>query len=88
LATGVPVAGLVVFTDRARFPKGLPSGVTKLSGLSRRLSPVAGASIPADYRRAWDAVLGQARTDGDARREQLDMARLRKAQSSGGRRLG
>lgn len=76
LATGVPVTGLVVFIDRARFPKGEPNGVTTLSALSRALAPVAHEAVSTDYRRAWDAVLAQARTDREARRAHLDSVRL------------
>jgi hypothetical protein len=75
LSTGVPVTGLVVFTNRARFPKGQPDGVTTIAALPRALVPLAGATISADYRSAWSTILAQARTDREARRAHLDGVR-------------
>ena len=78
LAPGVPVSGLVVFMDRARFPKGIPEGVTKLRTLRWTLAPVADATIPAEYRRAWDAVLAEVLTDRLSRRAHRIAVRHRK----------
>jgi hypothetical protein len=46
LAPGVPVSGLVVFTNRAQFPKGQPSGVVMLSDLRRMAGQDIGADVP------------------------------------------
>ena len=78
LAPGVPVLGLVVFMDRARFPKGIPAGVTKLQTLRGSLTPVTDAPISTSYRRAWDAVLAEVLTDRLSRRAQQIVARHRK----------
>ena len=75
---GVPVSGLVVFMDRVQFPKGIPEGVTKLRMLQWTLAPVAGATISAEYRRAWKAVLAEVLTDDISRRAQRVVARHRK----------
>jgi len=78
LTPGVPVCGLVVFMDRARFPKGLPEGVTKLRTLRASLAQVTDAPISTSYRRAWDAVLAEVLTDRLSRRAQQVIARHRK----------
>ncbi len=71
LAAGVPVSGLVVFTNRARFPKGRPAGVVSLSGLRRVFGQDAGAGVPQRYREAWESVVAQSRTDRTARKAHL-----------------
>ena len=77
LAPGVPVFGLVVFMDRARFPKGMPEGVKKLRTLGW-LTQVTDTPICTEYRRAWDAVLAEVLTDRLSRRVQQIIARHRK----------
>ncbi len=78
LVPGVPVLGLVVFMDRAQFPKGIPEGVTTLRTLRWKLAPVTDATITTEYRRAWDAVLAEVLTDRISRRAQRIVARHRK----------
>jgi restriction system protein len=77
IAPGVPVAGIVVFTDRARFPNGRPAGVLTLSELRSRYAPEKYIGVPHDYRGGWDAVVARARTDRDARRAHLAALRQR-----------
>jgi len=77
IAPDVPVAGIVVFTNRAQFPNGRPAGVLRLSELRSRYAPEKYIGVPHDYRRAWDAVLARARTDRDARRAHLAALRQR-----------
>ena len=78
LAEGVPVSGLVVFTNRARFPKGQPSGVVVLSDLRRVVGQGAGAEVPPTYRQAWEAVVAQSRTDRATREAHLSGVRQRR----------
>jgi len=78
LATGVPVSGLVVFTSRARFPKGLPAGVILLSDLRRVFARESGADVPQTYRQGWESVVAQSRSDRAARKAHLSGIRQRK----------
>ncbi len=78
LAAEVPVSRLVVFTNRARFPKGRPAGVLLLSDLHRLLAQDAGASVPKTYRQAWESVVAQSMSDRAARRAHLSGVRQRK----------
>ena len=78
MSPGVPVAGVVVFTGSAQFPNGYPEGVETLFELKMRLAPERGISIPAEYRRAWRAVLEGARTDHESRRAHLEAVRSRR----------
>jgi hypothetical protein len=78
LAPGVPVSGLVVFANRAQFPKGQPSGVVMLSDLRRMAGQDVGADVPQTYRQAWEAVVAQSRTDRAARKAHLSGVRQRK----------
>lgn len=78
LAAGVPVSGLVVFTNRARFPKGRPTGVLLLSELRRVFRQDAGAGVPQSYRQAWESVVAHSRTDRAARKAHLRGVRERK----------
>jgi len=59
LAGDVPVEGRIVFTDRARFPKGRPPKVTQLSALATEypaLGPEGVSAAQERYRQAWDEV--------------------------------
>jgi hypothetical protein len=59
LAGEVPVDGRIVFTDRARFPKGRPPRVLFLELLETEYPPPApgSATHPAErYRTAWDEL--------------------------------
>lgn len=73
----MPVSGLIVFTDKTWFPKAQLDGVTTLSA-SGAIVAVAGAGISADYRRAWDYITAQARTDRASQRAHLSEVRNRK----------
>lgn len=70
---GVPVYGRVVFTDQARFPKGVPEGVSTLRTLRDDLSELSDASrhVCGSLPSAWETVKQAARTDRQARREHL-----------------
>ena len=59
----VPVTGLVVFMDRARFPKGLPEGVTTLSLLPRSPPLKIAEPVHAAHRRAWETMIAHVLTD-------------------------
>lgn len=78
LVPGAPVAGLVVFTDRSRFPKGLSPGVTTLSLLTQTLPLTTGESIGAAQRSDWETVMSQVLTDRLSRDAHLVIARRRK----------
>ncbi|MGH8250008.1 MAG: nuclease-related domain-containing protein [Steroidobacteraceae bacterium] len=59
LAADVPIDGRIVFTDRARFPKGRPPRVLFLDSLETEYPPPAPGSTahPAErYRAAWDEL--------------------------------
>ena len=74
----VQVTGLVVFMDRARFPRGLPEGVTTLSLLQQALPLTNAKSIHAAHREAWDTVISHVLTDRLSRDAHLVIARRRK----------
>jgi hypothetical protein len=88
-APGVAVLERVVFIDQARFPKGLPDGVVKLSGLASSLRELRGSDIPAATRLAWEHVRRAVRWDAAAKAEHLDGLKARYPEKSGttGRRL-
>ena len=74
----VPVTGLVVFMDRAQFPKGLPTGVTKLSLLPQVLPLTTAKSIRAEQRDVWETVMSHVLTDRLSRQAHLVIAERRK----------
>lgn len=80
LQLGIPVQGQVVFTDKSRFPKGMPAGVSYLSHLQQ---DPTGASVPPAYLAAWEKLKQITRADGAARREHL--ASIRKKHGVGTR---
>jgi len=58
-AGDVPVEGRIVFTERARFPKGRPPKVTQLAALAVEypvLGPDAAIAVEERYREAWDDI--------------------------------
>ncbi len=61
LAGDVPVDGRIVFTGRAKFPKGRPPRVMRLDLLETEFPPPApGTAHPAErYRTAWDELIAQ-----------------------------
>jgi len=77
-APGVLVQGRVVFTNRARFPKGMPEGVVALSDLRYCLQNLLGGDIPPPTRVAWDRLRGAVRADHGARAEHLDGIKQRR----------
>jgi hypothetical protein len=58
IAGDVPVEGRIVFTQRGRFPKGLPKWTLMLDGLRAEFPAVefASAAIEARYRQAWQRL--------------------------------
>ena len=59
LAGDVPVEGRIVFTERARFPKGRPPKVTQLAALAAEfpaLGPDAASAAEERCRQAWDEI--------------------------------
>lgn len=42
---GTPIQGLVVFTDRARFPRGEPAGVVRIEDLAAAMAAQAGEGL-------------------------------------------
>ncbi|WP_295406280.1 nuclease-related domain-containing protein [uncultured Thiocystis sp.] len=72
LGLGVAVSGRVVFTSAARFPKGLPDGVSRVSALSDDLADWARGEVPPAVLHAWKTLLGHARTDRAARQQHLN----------------
>jgi hypothetical protein len=59
LAGDVPVEGRIVFTDRARFPKGMPKYVLMLESLAAEFAPVDMSTMAAHvekFRAGWEQV--------------------------------
>lgn len=59
VAGDVPVEGRIVFTERARFPKGQPPKVTQLSALAAEypaLGPDAASAAQERYGQAWNEI--------------------------------
>ena len=66
---GIEVRGLVVFTDRSRFPRGLPEGVVQAADLSGALAERFGqGEVPVALKARWDA-LGYRIREGKANRD-------------------
>jgi nuclease-like protein len=70
LAGEVPVDGRIVFTGRAKFPKGRPPRVMRLDLLEQEYpAPAPGTAHPAErYRTAWDQLKAQSEPSPLARR--------------------
>lgn len=71
VAGDVPVEGRIVFTERARFPKGRPPKVTQLSSLATEypaLGPDAASAAQERCSQAWDEVSKLAEPSPLARR--------------------
>ncbi|NEX19878.1 NERD domain-containing protein [Thiorhodococcus mannitoliphagus] len=68
LGLGVPVLERVVFTNTARFPKGLPEGVSRLATLAEDLEPYREGVVSDALHQAWQQLDGAIRTDRAARR--------------------
>lgn len=68
LRLGVPVLERVVFTNTARFPKGLPEGVSRLATLAKDLKPYRAGVVSKALQQAWQRLDGQVRTDRATRR--------------------
>ncbi len=76
LQLGVPVQGHVVFTNRARFPKGIPQGVSQLRTMRQELVVLSvGSETSPAVIAAWGRLKGIARTDKAARQEHLRAVR-------------
>jgi hypothetical protein len=72
LTPGVPIQGRVVFTDAARFPKGVPEGVSTLSTLKTDLKTwLNGRADAAELQGAWTKIKASARTDRETRKAHL-----------------
>jgi hypothetical protein len=59
LAGDVPVEGRIVFTNRARFPKGMPKYVLMLESLAAEFAPVDMSTMAAHverFRAGWEQV--------------------------------
>lgn len=70
LAGEIPVEGRIVFTGRAKFPKGRPPRVMRLDLLEQEYPPAApGTAHPAErYRTAWEQLKAQVEPSPLARR--------------------
>jgi restriction system protein len=72
LTPGVPIQGRVVFTDAARFPKGIPEGVSTLSTLKTDLKTwLRERADAAELQGAWAKIQAAARTDRETRKAHL-----------------
>lgn len=62
----------MVFSNRARFPKGVPDGVLQIANLVQNLKPeLVTGEIPADLRVKWEALEHRIRTRKEARKAHL-----------------
>ncbi|QGU32505.1 nuclease-related domain-containing protein [Thermochromatium tepidum] len=68
LGLGVPVLGLVVFTDSAYFPDGVPDGVSRLATLEADLAPWRRGRVSPELRLAWNRLKQAILQDTRARR--------------------
>jgi restriction system protein len=68
LGLDVPILELVVFTDSAQFPNGLPDGVSQLARLEADLALWRRGRVSARLRHAWTRLQQAARQDAKARR--------------------
>ena len=82
-APGVPVLGRVVFTNRTRFPKGMPEGVVALAGLRSSLQALLGGEILPQTHLAWEQLRGVVRADYPAKAEHLAGIRQRHGHQHG-----
>ncbi|HYQ90480.1 MAG TPA: nuclease-related domain-containing protein, partial [Candidatus Competibacteraceae bacterium] len=72
LVPTVPLQGRVVFTDAARFPKGIPEGVSTLSTLKNDLKTwLKDRADGSALQSAWIQINAAARTDRDSRKAHL-----------------
>jgi hypothetical protein len=73
LVLGVPVYGRVVFTNAARFPKGVHEGVSSLRTLKADLGPLLQADPvdPLELNVVWQQLQEAARTDRETRQAHL-----------------
>ena len=72
LLPNVPVHGWVAFAGEARFPKGMPDGVSALRSLRKDLSAfVPDKNVAPDLHAAWKRLKRKMRTDRAAKREHL-----------------
>ena len=72
LTPGVPIQGRVVFTDAARFPKGVPEGMSTLSTLKVDLKTwLNGRADASELQGAWAKIKASARTDRETRKAHL-----------------
>ncbi|WP_295406441.1 nuclease-related domain-containing protein [uncultured Thiocystis sp.] len=71
LGLGVPVSGRIVFTSAARFPQGLPDGVSRVSALPDDLADWTRGEVPPAVHHAWKTLLTHTRTDRAARKQHL-----------------
>ena len=72
----VPVYGQVFFAGDAKFPKGLPEGVSRIGDFRRALSTWAhGAQPSGNYLAAWEKLRARSRTDKDAKKSHLNAVR-------------
>lgn len=73
---GAAVHGLVVFTDRSRFPRGLPEGVVQAADLPGVLAERFGrGDVPVALNARWDALgycIREGRADRQAHLAQVD----------------
>ncbi len=73
LKLDVPVEGLIVFSNNAKFPKGIPQGVIQLKDLKQELKARLSFSEPSQHlKNAWLKLKHTARTDKKARQQHIN----------------
>ena len=77
LNLGVPVIGRVVLAGPARFPKGVPDGVSYLKSLRHDLKELRRGRPSPALEAAWSTLLANARTDRAAQKAHREGLRAR-----------
>jgi len=81
LAPKAPIQGRVVFTDAARFPEGVPEGVSTLSTLKTDLNAwLKERGNAAELQSVWARIKASARTDRATRKAHLAAIHARHGQ--------
>lgn len=71
LKPGVPVSGLVIFTNYSKFPKGIPHGVIQLKDLKKYLGHHTFTETRETIKDAWEILKFNARTDKASKKEHM-----------------
>ena len=71
LKPGVPVSGLVIFTNHSKFPNGIPNGVIQLKDLKKYLGHNTCFETKKTLKDAWRILKLNVRTDKTSKKEHM-----------------